>query len=72
MKHVAMSIVFETPSGLLGERYECSCGAVSSAAECAGTPGGLAYRALFGHRRICAGISALHQSGEDRIEIESP
>ena len=71
MKHIATSTIFETPMGVLGERYECSCGATSTAAECEGTPGGLAYRALFGHR-ACAGILALHQSGEDRIEIESP
>ena len=70
MKHIATSRIFETPSGILGERYVCTCGAASTAAQMAGTPDGLAASALFGHRP-CAGIRALHESGKDHVEIDA-
>ena len=70
MRHVAQSEFFETtPGGVLGERYTCSCGSSSTAAQMAGTPGGLACSALMGHHP-CPGIITLHDSGEARIEIE--
>lgn len=69
-RHVAKSEIFETtPGGILGERYTCSCGATSTAAQMAGTRGGRAVAAMFGHRP-CAGIVALHKSGEMEVIVE--
>lgn len=71
MKHIAKSEIFETaPNGILGERYTCSCGASSTAAQMAGTPGGNVTSAIFGHRP-CVGIIALHNSGDSSIQIEA-
>ena len=69
MRHVATSEIFETtPGGILGERYACSCGSTSTAAQSAGTGGGRIVNAVFGHRP-CIGIRQLHTSGESRIEV---
>ena len=67
--HHAISIVFETPSGILGERYSCSCGSQSTAAQMAQTPGGQEYSSLFGHRP-CEVIWMLHASGVDEITVQ--
>lgn len=70
MKHTAHAAIFETtPGGILGERYTCSCGAQSTGAQMAQTPGGRAYSAMFGHR-VCAGIVALHNADELSVTIE--
>jgi hypothetical protein len=66
--HRAVSEFFETPEGVLGERYVCSCGATSTAAQMAETPGGCVANALFG-QRPCVGIIALHNHGDDEIEV---
>lgn len=70
MRHIATAEIFETtPGGVLGERYRCTCGANSTAAQCASTPGGGAMNALFGHRP-CPAIALLHGSGQERVEME--
>jgi hypothetical protein len=70
MQHIATSEIFETtPGGVLGERYICTCGKQSTAAQMAGTRGGTVYSALFGHLP-CAAIIELHRSGESRVEME--
>ena len=71
MKHIAESVIFETsPEGFLGERYTCSCGAQSTAAQMAQTRGGCAVSAMFGHRP-CRAIYELHTNGDVRIEMET-
>jgi hypothetical protein len=70
-KHIATSQDYVTPNGFLAERYRCTCGATSTAAQMAGTPGGRCINALFGHHP-CPAIVALHESGESRIEIQLP
>ena len=69
MKHIAKCTFFITSTGFLGEAYNCSCGSSSTAAQMAGTPGGQAINALFGHRP-CAGIRALHNHPKcpDKVE----
>lgn len=68
MRHVAQASVFVTPSGTLGERYECSCGRRSTAAEChRGVP--IAETAMFGGGP-CAAIMALHRSGREQVEYD--
>ena len=70
MTRTAKSSIFETtPGGILGERYVCSCGATSTAAQVAGTHGGQVTSALFGNR-VCPGIAALHRSGESEITVD--
>ena len=70
MRHIATSRIVETtPGGILGEEYACSCGARSTAAQCAGTRGGRVVNAMFGHRP-CVAILRLHTSGDDRVEMD--
>ena len=69
MIHHATSNVRELPSGILAEIFVCSCGSQSSAAQMAGTTGGLMYSAVFGHHP-CPGIIALWEQDKDEVTIK--
>jgi len=68
--HEAHAEIFITPGGILGEHYCCSCGATSTAAQMAHTPGGAMTNSLFGNHP-CIGILRLHQSGENFIVVDA-
>lgn len=68
--HHAHCDIFETtPGGILGERYICDCGAVSTAAQMAQTEGGRMYNALFGHHP-CPAIVRLHETDANDLILE--